>query len=199
MTGIFVVVLIGVVGVVFVLNMTSVNPPYLSVEEELMPAAKALNMLGDRQSGAGYSFLLPDTFVPADPPSADGLPLGTRSFAWAAAEDSDDRGSELRLWVMPDELDLSDALARMDTTGSRLGYHSDVVNKSSYRRIGSRYVAVRGLLDASTSRSTRKGVLYLLVDGDRTIMVIGMGVGQNTKAVQYMLDHAVRTIRRDNG
>ncbi len=195
-----IVVLIG--GLLFggyaLIKLTRVNPPIVAVEKSLPPSDQAIKMLGPRQTGAGYSFLLPEDFVPvATKPSTSNLPRGTISYAWEADAESDYVGSQLRVWVIPQEMNLREALVDLDTLGNRLDYHAFVSDKSGYRRLSNDMLSVRGLVEGSTSRETRKGSIYLIADRKRTVMVIGVATGIEWQEARFMLDHAPRTIRRE--
>jgi hypothetical protein len=173
------------------------NPP-VGVQEPLQVNQLAVNMMGQRQSGAGYSFILPKEFVPATKPSVANLPSGTVSYGWQADPESVDQGSEFRIWVIPEVMNLQEQLDRLKTLGSRLECHAVVMDKSSYRRIGDDMLCVVGRVDGSTPQATRKGVVYLIVDGNRTLMVVGMGVGGNWKELLFMLENAPLTIQRES-
>lgn len=184
-------------GFVIFKKVKTVNPPVASIEERLDPSTEAIQMLGDRQRAVGYSFQLPKGFVPTDAPTTRGLPSGTRSWAWTADEGSPEAGSEFRVWMIPQEYPLAKKLASMKDTGSWLDVKSIVTSRSSYRRIGREFLAVRGLLVDLEGQGRSVGVLYLLSEGDQTVMAIGMGAGRKAKDIQYLLDHAVRTIKRE--
>ena len=180
-----------------VIDRSRKNPRPEEIVRELEPENAGLAMLGERRTGAGYSFRLPETFVTAPRPSTDQLPAGTKSYAWMAEKGSEQAGSEFRVWVIPVELNIQEALHEMNSAGTRLDYYADITQRSTYRRIGNDIIAVAGRLDGSDSRVSRKGIIYVMYDRAHrnTLLVLGMGAGQMYKEVQFMLDHAARTIR----
>ncbi len=193
------VLVISVAGLVLagygIMALMTKNPP-VGLQEQIKPNRQALSMMGQRQTGAGYSFVLPKNFVPAAQPSTDNLPRGTVSYGWQADPESEDQGSEFRIWVIPEVMNLKEQFHKLKTLGSRLEYHAVVLDKSSYRRIGDDLLCVVGRVDGSTKQTTRKGVVYLIVDGKRTLMVVGMGVGGNWKELLFMLENSPLTIQR---
>jgi hypothetical protein len=180
-----------------IMTLMTKNPP-VGIQKVLKANKLAVNMMGPRQSGAGYSFVLPEKFVPAAKPSVANLPSGTVSYGWQADPESADQGSEFRIWVIPEVMNLQDQLDRLKTLGSRLDYHAVVMDKSSYRRIGDDMLCVVGRVDGSSPQTTRKGVVFLIVDRGRTLMVVGMGVGGNWKELLFMLENAPLTIQRES-
>ncbi|NIP87337.1 MAG: hypothetical protein GTO03_17995 [Planctomycetales bacterium] len=171
------------------------NPPPREVER-LPPADDALMKLGERQTALGYSLRLPPGFQWADPPPTDQLPDGTRSYSWTVAEGVVDQRSFLHLIVIPQKTDIYKELDELLRTDDRLSFPARIVNKSAHRRIGDDdLVAVRGLLEGTADE--RPGVIYFVADGRRTLILIGAGGGRERDKVQYLLDHAVRTLRRE--
>ncbi|MFP6657912.1 MAG: hypothetical protein VB853_06985, partial [Pirellulales bacterium] len=174
---------------------TTLNPALPAVEKSVRPAPSALKEMSE-QTGSGYTFYLPRGFVPGIAPSIGKLPDSTVSYCWEAAQDSEDKGCELRIWVIPKELDLKKHMKGLDNVSNWIGYSAYVSDKSSYRRLGGRMLCVNAHVDGSTEQSTRRGVIYLIVDGNRTIMAIGMAVGGNWQQLRYWLDSSIKSIRR---
>ena len=164
---------------------------------ELESEPNGLAMLSDRHTGAGYSFRLPKGFVATHRPEIGKLPPGTTSYSWRPAEDSEEAGSEFKIWVMPVELNIHEALREMDSMGARLDYHAAVKQKSTHRRIGEDFIAVVARLEGSDHRVPRNGNLHVIYDCEHgnTLMIVGMGVGRMHREVQFMLDQAALTIR----
>ena len=176
-------------------QMGKVNPSPGENAERLPPADKALNKLGERQFALGYSLRLPQGFARGVPPPTDGLPAGSQSYSWAAAEGALDEGSFLHLIVIAKKSNILKELHSLHSIGDQAAFPARIVNKSVYRRIGGDdLVAVRGLLEGQ--RDEQPGVVYFVADGEQTLIVIGAGSGLRAANVQYLLDHAVRTLRR---
>ncbi|MFP6695161.1 MAG: hypothetical protein VB875_19200 [Pirellulales bacterium] len=174
---------------------TTLNPALPAVEKSVRPAPSALKEMSE-QTGSGYTFYLPRGFVPGSAPSIGKLPDSTVSYCWEAPQDSEDKGCELRIWVIPKELDLKKHMKGLDNVSNWIGYSAHVSDKSSYRRLGGRMLCVNAHVDGSTEQSTRRGVIYLIVDGNRTIMALGMAVGGNWQQLRYWLDSSIKSIRR---
>jgi hypothetical protein len=125
------------------------------------------------------------------------LPRGSDTYSWAAPDNSEDAGSFLHLIVIPKKSDIRKELHKLDQVGAQTAFPARIVSKSSYRRIGdNNLVGVRGLLEGI--RDGRPGVVYFIADRGKTLIIMGAGDGKNRKNVQYLLDHAVRTIRRSS-
>jgi hypothetical protein len=176
-------------------KLTTHNPPLVSVEKSVQPVRSALNDMSP-QTGVGYTFHLPESFVAGEAPATGSLPDGTASYSWQAPKDSEDEGCELRIWVIPKEMNLREQLAGLSNVNSWVAYSADVSDKTLYRRLGDDMLCVYAHVDGSTKQTTRKGVIYLIIDDDRTIMAIGMGVGGNWKQVRYLLNNSIRSIQR---
>ncbi|NIP86464.1 MAG: hypothetical protein GTO03_13215 [Planctomycetales bacterium] len=161
-----------------------------------LPAAEiALSKLGERQAAIGYSLRLPAGFAGDVPPSTADLPAGSQSHSWTAAQGSDDEGSFLHLFVIAQQGNILQTLHSRQQLEYPPLFSATIVNKSAYRRIGDDdLVAVRGLLAGQEDQ--RPGIVYFVEDGPQTLMLIGAGSGRRPRDVQYLLDHAVRTLRR---
>ena len=199
-------ILIAVV-VLVVMQQSNRNPPLASIAEKLEADPKLLSMLGPRQDGLGYSLQLPPDFIPVTAPPSEGLPPKTESFAWEAKAGAEGAGSLCRIWVIPKQLDIERELHDLKNMGGLLEQNVSIKNKSPYFRLGDKYLAVRALLEGGDSTTHRKGVIYLIVDGKRTLMVVCLAAGpkisnpkirdeQIVANLQALLDHAVRTIQR---
>jgi hypothetical protein len=176
-------------------RMGTVNPSPGEIADRLPPADEALDKLRERQSALGYSLRLPKGFARGVPPPTAGLPAGSQSYSWAAADGADDEGSFLHLIVIAKKSNILKELHSLHSIGDQTSFPATIINKSVYRRIGDHdLVAVRGLLEGQ--RDGQPGIVYFVADGRRTLIVIGAGSGKKPANVQYLLDHAVRTLRR---
>ncbi|MGB6041842.1 MAG: hypothetical protein WBF93_01680, partial [Pirellulales bacterium] len=182
---------------VLLLQRSRLNPPSRDVVKKLLPADVAIERLGSRKSALGYSLRLPSTFQRGVAPPTSGLPKDTKTHSWAAAEGGDDEGSFLHLILLNKAIDIQSELHSLDEIGETIAFPARINSKSGHRRIGDQdLVAVRGLLVGK--KSSQPGIVYFIADGNRTLILIGAGSGVDAKDVQYLLDHAVRTIRRDS-
>ncbi len=199
-TVLVVLTLLGLMAValaVLLLQRSRLNPPSRDVVKKLLPADVAIERLGSRKSALGYSLRLPSTFQRGVAPPTSGLPKDTKTHSWAAAEGGDDEGSFLHLILLNKAIDIQSELHSLDEIGETIAFPARINSKSGHRRIGDQdLVAVRGLLVGK--KSSQPGIVYFIADGNRTLILIGAGSGVDAKDVQYLLDHAVRTIRRDS-
>jgi hypothetical protein len=99
-----------------------------------------------------------------------------------------------RLWVIPKVLHLEMELQQLNDLGSLVDFPVAVQNKSGYGRLGADMICVRALLE--NPGATRKGVIYLILDGRQTLMIVGLAAGSNVSNLQTLLDNSVRTIQR---
>lgn len=189
-----VILIIGIVALV--LHQSNPNPPLEAILDRLAAHPKALAVLGPRQTGLGYSLQLPSDFIPAAAPSIEGLPDGTQSFSWQAKPGTEATGSLCRMWVIPNALNIDKELQSLQSLGALLDYPVTIPTKSTYYRLGNTMLVVRGLLEGRDAAIERKGVIYLVADGTKTIIVAGIAVGPNLNRLQYLLDHGIRTIER---
>jgi len=189
-----VAVLIAVV-VALLMKQINPNPAPSSIVQQFVANPAAVARLGPRKAGLGYSLQLPADFEETAAPPTEGLPAGTQSIGWAAKEGTEGAGSFCRIWVLPKELNIEQELRGLPGLSGFVEYPANIQNKSSYHRLGN-MLAVRGLVDGSQAGSPRKGVIYLLTDGIRTIIVVAMAAGSDMAELQALLDHAVRTIER---
>ncbi|MCE9554191.1 MAG: hypothetical protein K8T91_12560 [Planctomycetes bacterium] len=190
-----VILIIGIVALV--LHQSNPNPPLEAIPDKLVANPKALAVLGPRQTALGYSLHLLSDFIPAAAPSIEGLPDGTQSFAWQAKPGTESAGSLCRMWVIPKALNIDQELQSLQSMGGLLDYPVTIPTKSTYYRLGTTMLVVRGVLEGKDTTIERKGVIYLIADGSKTIIVAGIAVGPKMKEVQSLLDHAIRTIQRD--
>jgi hypothetical protein len=191
-----VAVLIAIV-VALLINQLNPNPAPETLAQQFVANPAATSLLGPRKAGLGYTLRLPPDFEETDPPPTDGLPRGTQSIAWAAKSGTASADSFLRVWVIPTELNIDQELRGLPGLSGFVEYPASIENKSSYHRLG-KMVAVRGLVAGSQGGAPRKGVIYLLADANRTIIVVGMAAGEKAAELQALLDHAVRTIERSS-
>lgn len=187
-------ILIAVVAAMLVKQLNP-NPAPHTLTQQFPANPAAVALLGARKAGLGYSLKLPPDFEEATPPPLEGLPAGTKSIAWAAKAGTEDAGSFLRIWVIPDTLNIDQELRGLPGLGGFVEYPANIQNKSTWQRLG-KMVAVRGLVEGSEGSEPRKGVIYLLADEDRTLIVVGMAAGNKMAEIQFLLDHAVRTLER---
>ena len=189
-----VIVIIGIAALL--LHQTNPNPPLEAIADKLAANPKALGFLGPRQAALGYSLHLPSDFIPAVAPPVEGLPVGTESFSWQAKPGTEATGSLCRIWVIPKPLNIEQELQSLQSLGGLLDYPVTIPTKSTYYRLGATMLVVRGLLEGADATNEQKGVIYLIADGSKTIIVVGIGMGPKAKELQSLLDHAIRTIKR---
>ena len=196
-----VVFLIGGAAVLIVVlySVLHVNPSPSSVKRKFAPDATALSQLGPSVTGAGYSFQLPRGFAPTSPPSAANDLEGTETAAWQAAPNSIHSGSTFKLWVIPTTVDIEQELHRNFDLSSRIGIPAQLTNASGHYRMGNGstdFVTVRGLFNVINRDTLLYGVVYLIADEGKTLVVVGEARGDEAKNMQALLDTAVRTIDR---
>lgn len=196
LAGIIAVVILIIGIVALVIHQSNPNPPLESIADRLVANPKALAILGPRQSGLGYSLHLPSDFIAAAAPSIEGWPAGTQSFAWQAKPDTEAAGSLCRMWVIPKSLNIDQKLQSLHGMRGLLDYPVEIPTKSTYNRLGNTMLVVRGVIEGKDAAIDRTGVIYLVADGSKTVIVVGIGVGPRMKELQSLLDHAIRTIER---
>lgn len=193
--GLVVAILVGLM-VMIIVQQLKKNPHPSEVAGQFEPEPKALAFLGPRQAGLGYSLQLPADFVPAAAPATDGLPAGTQAAAWAAIPESNGAGSEFRMWVIPQNLDIDRELQKLNGLGTMYEHPVAIQNKVPYQRIGKDLVAVRALTEGTDRTNVRRGVIYLIADGRKTIIALGMGAGAKAGQFQALLNTAICTLDR---
>jgi hypothetical protein len=196
LAGVFAVVVLIVLVIMLVTQ--SPNPDPASISLKLEPQGGTLEALGPAQSALGYSLRLPADFISADDPSTDDMPEGTEAAAWIAKSDSPAVGSLCRIWVIPEAMDIQDQLTNLNALTGRLDFDVAIREKSSHHRLGKSMLCVRALLEGVEKNPQRLGVIYLIADGRRTLMVIGVGAGSKAAEVQRLLDSAIRTIKPED-